>query len=68
MGLMARMDGTQCEEVHLLYMESMGDFVIHAFDYHLILVCLDFAFCCCLAGLLCCLTLGVPEWESHLFP
>ena len=32
MGLMEHMDGTQCEEVHLLYMERMGAFVTYAFD------------------------------------
>ena len=30
MSLVAHMDGTQCEEVHLIYMERMGAFFIHA--------------------------------------
>ena len=34
MRLVASMDGTQCEEVHLLYMERMVAFVIHVLDYH----------------------------------
>ena len=32
MSLMAHMDGTQCEEVHLLYIDRMGSFVIRALD------------------------------------
>ena len=43
-GLVGSMDGTQCEEVHLLYMERMVAFFIHVLDYHLILVCLNFCF------------------------
>ena len=31
MSLMAHMDGTQSEEVHLLYMERMGAFFLHSF-------------------------------------
>ena len=68
MSLMAHMDRTQCEEVNLLYMERMGAFFLHDFDYHLILVYLDLASSCCLARLQCCLELGVPEQESHLLP
>ena len=30
MSLMAHVDGTQCGEVHLLYMERMGSFFMHA--------------------------------------
>ena len=30
MSLMEHMDGIQCEEVHLLYMDRMGAFVIHS--------------------------------------
>ena len=34
MSLVANMDGTQCEEVHLLYMERMGAFVINFLYYY----------------------------------
>ena len=33
MSLLEHMDGKKCEEVHLLYMERMGAFVIHVLDY-----------------------------------
>ena len=52
MSLVASMDGTQCEQAHILYMEGMVVIVIHVLDYHLVLVCLDFAFLSCLVGLL----------------
>ena len=57
------MDGTQCEKAHTLYMEGMATIVIHVWYYHLILVYLDFAFLCCLAGLLCCLAQGC-SWSG----
>ena len=42
MSLVASMDGTQCEEDLMLYMEGMATIFIHVLDYHLILVCLYF--------------------------
>ena len=68
MSLMEHVDGTQWGEFHLLHKERMEAFVMDAFDYHLILVCLDLASSCCLAGLQCCLAQGVLKKESHLFP
>ena len=44
MSLVASMDGTQCEEALMLYMEGISTIVIHVLDYHLILVCLEFCF------------------------
>ena len=41
MSFVANMDGTQCGEVHLLYMKRMEAFVIHVMIYYY-LVCLDF--------------------------
>ena len=58
MSLVARMDGKQCEKVHLLYIERMEAFFIHVLDYPLILVFLDFASFGYLARLLCCLAQG----------
>ena len=50
MSLVEFMDGTQCEKAHTLYMEGMATIVMHVLEYHLILVCLDFASFSSLAG------------------
>ena len=58
MSLVENMDGTQCEKVHLLYMERMGAFVNHFLVYHFDIVLLILASSCCLARLLCYLAQG----------
>ena len=63
MSLVASMDGTKCELVHLLYMEKIAAFFMHVLDYLLILVSLDFASSCCLAGFQCCLAQGC-SWSG----
>ena len=61
MSLEENVDGTQSEEVHLLYMERVEAFAIHFLDYHLIFFCLDLASSCYLAGLQCCLAQGCSQ-------
>ena len=34
MSLVASMDGTQCEEALMLYMEGIATIIIHVLDYH----------------------------------
>ena len=62
MSLMAHMDGTECEEFHLLYMDRMGAFFIHVLDCYFVYGLFRLlAFLYYFAGLLCCLALGVPK-------
>ena len=52
MSLVESMDGTQCEVVHLIYMERIAPFVIHVLVYHFDIGLLRLDSSCCLGGFL----------------
>ena len=59
--LMAHMDGTQCEEVHLIYMERMEAFSIHVLEYH-------FDICLLRLGFLLLFSMVVVLFSTRVFP